>query len=108
MNPYNGLIVGDAGDCKLRQEVFAAHSGKGRAECSVPSCKVRNFACLQIDHLGDDGYLHRGNSRRAGVPFYRKLRREGYPPGYRTFCANHHAIKTQAAYRNGRTKPRRK
>jgi len=80
----------------LKMQVCSKYSGKGRAECSIWHCTVRCLDALQIHHIRNDGKSHRGaaKSKGAGINIYRRLRRLEFPEGYRTLCANHHALIT--------------
>jgi len=71
----------------IKAEVMA-HYG-GRCVC----CGVADLVFLTIDHPAGDGAAHRreifGESvGRAGERFYRWLRRNGWPAGYRVLCWN--------------------
>jgi hypothetical protein len=85
---------------RLKRTVLAKYSGKNRAECSVPSCRVRCLDMLQLDHIRNNA-LWSAKTERAGIALYRRLRRAGYPTGYQTLCANHHALKTAYARHGG-------
>lgn len=47
-------------------------------------CGEKEDAFLTIDHIAGDGAKHRG----AGQNLYRWLRKQGFPLGFRTLCAN--------------------
>lgn len=56
-------------------------------------CGISDLVFLTIDHPDGDGAAHRraifGDSvGRAGERFYRWLRREGWPTGFRVLCWN--------------------
>lgn len=67
---------------KLREAVFA-HYGKVCTCCG-------STEDLTIDHPDGDGAAHReevtGAANRAGIPFYRWLIAQGFPPGFQTMC----------------------
>jgi hypothetical protein len=66
-------------DQALKLTVFAKYSEKGRAECSVWHCRIRHLDMLQLDHVQGNGKAERAG-KGAGIPFYRKLCRLGFPP----------------------------
>lgn len=64
------------------------------------SCAVCGFddpRALQIDHVNGGGNEERlrvgGSKNFSGWNFYRWLRKNKYPEGYQTLCANHNMIK---------------
>lgn len=67
---------------KLRDEVFAAYGG---AHCWC--CGTKHIEFLTVDHIDGGGAKHR-KEVGCGVVFYRWLRDNGYPPGYRILCMN--------------------
>lgn len=71
---------------RLKAEVLL-HYGTTCQTCGQDDHRV-----LQIDHVNNNGAEER---RRlgSGHKFYRHLRREGWPSGYQTLCANCNLIK---------------
>lgn len=69
---------------KVKQEVFSAYGG--RCQC----CGEEELTFLAIDHIDGGGNKHREEEFKGfgGAHFYRWLRRQGYPPGYRVLCHN--------------------
>lgn len=72
---------------KLRQDVVTAYGGK--CEC----CGETEMAFLTLDHINGGGRAERerGGDRGqkiGGEAIYSRLRREGYPPGFRILCWN--------------------
>ena len=54
-------------------------------------CGETHLEFLALDHIDGGGNISRRNktnSRSGGVPYSKKLRREGYPEGYRVLCHN--------------------
>ena len=72
---------------KVRDIVFA-HYGNSRCAC----CGETNPLFLTLDHINGDGDKHRremgARGRTAGTWFYRRMMREGYPPGIQVLCFN--------------------
>lgn len=61
-------------------------------------CGFSNILALQIDHVNDNGAEERqalGGRGNAGWNFYRWLKKNGWPEGYQTLCANCNTIKQQ-------------
>ena len=69
---------------QVRHQTFQAYGGK----CSC--CGEAEHFFLEIDHINGGGNKHRKQLRLTGVEFYRWLRRNGFPEGYRVLCANCH------------------
>lgn len=73
-------------DERVKQEMLSAYG----AACQC--CGEQEHAFLTLDHVNDDGAAERREvfgTRRAGVPFYRWLRKQGFPQGrHQILCAN--------------------
>ena len=70
---------------KLRHEAIEAYGGV--CQC----CGEAEYRFLTIDHVNGDGAEERrsANSPRGrNQAILRRLRREGWPPGYQTLCWN--------------------
>lgn len=68
---------------KLRDEVFAAYGGY-RCCC----CGETNPVFLQLDHINDDGAVHRKELRKNGGSMYQWLKRTGCKHPMQVLCAN--------------------
>jgi hypothetical protein len=72
---------------KLREEVLAAYGGS-ICEC----CGETTVQFLAIDHIDGNGSAHRKQLREqgigAGAGFYKWLRDNGFPSGFRVLCHN--------------------
>lgn len=51
-------------------------------------CGESNPTFLAIDHIGGGGTKHRKTMSKGGVNIYDWLRKNNYPPGFRTLCHN--------------------
>lgn len=71
---------------KVKIEVLSHYSLEDYPQCT--ECKEEDVVCLSIDHIDGKGVDHRRVLKRAGLPFYYWLRREGFPKGYQTLCMN--------------------
>ena len=74
--------------CKLREEVLTYY-GKGQLACV--ECGESRLACLTLDHIEGGGAAERRRLpqyQRAGVAFYRYLKKHNLPEGYQTLCMN--------------------
>lgn len=68
---------------RLRQEVLEHYGGK----CAC--CGESENEFLAIDHINGGGNKQRKELKRAaGIAFYRWLRMNEYPDGYRVLCHN--------------------
>lgn len=81
----NARIV--AQNRRIKIETFNAYGG-----CLCSCCGENNLAFLTLDHVDNNGADHRrelfGKTNVGGSPFYRKLRKQGYPSGFRVLCFN--------------------
>ncbi|KKN72366.1 hypothetical protein LCGC14_0411930 [marine sediment metagenome] len=68
---------------ELKEEMIVAYGGK------CQSCGEDHLEFMTIDHVRGGGCQHRREIRAAGVNFYRRLKRQGWPKGdYRLLCFN--------------------
>lgn len=67
----------------LKIQVF---NGYGGAFCRC--CGEKEWEFLSIDHVNGDGSAHRKRLGIGGDAFYRWLKSQGYPPGFRVLCFN--------------------
>lgn len=95
---------------KLKMDVLNAYSDR-KMECYI--CKINDFRCLTIDHVNDDGSIHKlkiakeenlkwDGFRQGAGTFYSYLRRKNYPnePPLQVLCANCQSIKRWNKGRN--------
>ena len=73
----------------------AAMTAYGGYECSW--CGIDEPLVLCIDHVHNDGNVHRREIDASGAGFYKWLRDNGYPEGFQVLCANCN----HAKHRNG-------
>lgn len=89
--------------CKIREETLT-HYGGGKLTCV--KCGENRLPCLTIDHKNGKGAIERlklPQYQRAGVNFYRYLRKMNHPVGYQTLCMNCQWIKRAENKEDGRT-----
>lgn len=73
----------------LKAEVLT-HYGGGVLRCTADGCAVADLDMLTIDHIENDGASHRKEMRDTGQRMiYRFLKRNNWPKGFQTLCANH-------------------
>ena len=88
----------------LKVDVLTFYSVNGTHQCV--KCGIADVDVLNIDHINGGGRKHReeisGNA--LGQNLYRWLKRNDYPNGYQTLCANCNLKKAIEAKRNGRSK----
>lgn len=81
---------------KIRAAIFA-HYGT-----SCACCGESDEVVLTLDHINNDGAAHRkettGKSTGAGLDFYRKMIRSGFPTLLRTLCWNCNAARGRFGY----------
>ena len=68
------------------KDVVFSHYSFGKPECTCCGEKEMKFLC--IDHINNDGALHRKNYGRVGHRIYTWLKNKGYPEGYQVLCFN--------------------
>ena len=72
----------------------------GTMKCACRGCGETNPGFLTIDHINNDGALHRRQinlGRGSGIHFYHWLKKNSYPSGYQVLCYNCNC----GRYRNG-------
>ena len=62
------------------------HYGNGNLACT--NCGETDIRCLSIDHVDNNGGMHRKDSTIASSNMYYWLEKNNYPEGYRTLCMN--------------------
>lgn len=67
----------------LKLEVLA-HYGNQMCAC----CGLTDWEFLTIDHINGGGTKHRKELGKGGINFYKWLRANSYPSGYRVLCFN--------------------
>jgi len=77
------------GNAQAKLDVFAAYGG-WRCEC----CGEDHIEFLTIDHINGGGRKDRERYKGTGA-FYRHLRSEGFPAGFRVLCMNCNFAKTR-------------
>ena len=71
---------------RLKEEVLSHYAG-GKPICS--ECGNQDIRVLTIDHVNKGGRKHLiGLKIKGGTQFYRWLRSNGFPTGYRVLCFN--------------------
>lgn len=68
--------------CALRWQTFQAYGGK----CAC--CGETKPEFLAMDHIDGNGAAHRRKIKKVGLSFYRWLRTNNWPSGYRVLCHN--------------------
>jgi hypothetical protein len=66
-------------------KIDAINAYGGRCAC----CGVDNYEFMAIDHIHGNGNKHRkDNKTGGGQQFYRWLKKQNYPSGFRVLCHN--------------------
>jgi hypothetical protein len=68
---------------ELKLKAFDAYGG---CKCACPKCLENNVKLLTLDHINNDGNVHRKAINARSV--YRWLKTNNYPPGYQVLCFN--------------------
>ena len=61
-------------------------------------CTESDLHRLALDHINDDGHIHRVLTRRSGTKLYSWLKTHGWPPGYQVLCHNCNIVKRSMRY----------
>lgn len=70
-------------EIKLKSATIKAYGNK----CAC--CAENTIDFLTIDHINNDGHIERKNNKSlGGTKFYRILKKNNWPPGYRVLCFN--------------------
>ena len=83
-NSKRYIEINHRSSCKLRRDVLTGYSPTGKICCAC--CGESYLEFLVLDHIHGGGCKERRKYARGGL--WRKLRKEGYPPGYRVLCQN--------------------
>ena len=77
-----------ARDRAIKAEAMEAYGGR------CVSCGESRLAHLALDHIEDNGAQHRRETgTKGGVPFYRAMKRQGWPPGLQVLCHGCNMVK---------------
>ena len=88
---------------RVRIEVLTHYGVGGKLCCSWPSCEVTDIDMLHLDHVNNDGKSDRlKRGVLGGYILCAMLRKENYPKGYQTLCANHDRKKASIQARQRR------
>ncbi len=84
---YHDQLISDWARA-LKLEVLTHYGKEGRLECASLDCSITDIDMLTLDHVNNNGAAHRkeiGN----GKTMYNWVRKNGFPEGFQTLCANH-------------------
>lgn len=70
---------------KVLREKLSVFDAYGGRKCAC--CGEDHIEFLQLDHVNSNGADDRKQGL-MGTALYRKLKRQGYPPGFQVLCAN--------------------
>jgi hypothetical protein len=93
-NPQRNKELNKIERDRLKNSVIEYYSN-GSMCCD--ECGFTDIRALQIDHINNNGAEERkrlfGSRTCAGTTFYRWIRKNKYPEGYKVLCANCNIIK---------------
>ena len=85
----------------IKVEVMKHYGVEGRSQCCFPGCTVCDIDMLTLDHIDNNGAADRKIRKNAGgVVWYAQLKRNKFPIGLQTLCANHNLKKEVVKQRN--------
>lgn len=70
---------------RKKSQVIEHYSG-GKNCCAC--CGESTFEFMSVDHLNNDGNLHRAKTGLGGNMLYNWLVKNNFPPGYQILCLN--------------------
>jgi len=70
---------------KLKLSIFIAYGGNP-PKCAC--CGETHIEFLTLDHINGGGSKERNNRKQGSYGIYRRLKREGFPKGFRVLCMN--------------------
>lgn len=75
---------------RVKVETLTYYGPAKQLKCSWLECEVIDLDMLTLDHINNDGNIERKAwCSQGGVTTYSRLRKNGFPSGYQTLCANH-------------------
>lgn len=80
---------------RLRIETLTIYSN-GVPECQC--CAEKQLEFLTLDHINNDGHLHRKDIGSGGSKLYRWAKKNGYPPVLQVLCYNCNMAKAKYGY----------
>lgn len=78
---------------RVKNKVLTHYSLCGFPRCSSPGCGITDIDMLCIDHINDNGNIHRKELGKGGSVLYQWLVQNKYPDGYQVLCFNHNMKK---------------
>jgi hypothetical protein len=85
----------------LKLEVLTHYGLNGTLQCCWEGCEVCDVDMLTLDHINNNGAADRKERKNTGgVVWYAQLKRNGFPIGLQTLCANHNLKKEVVKQRN--------
>ena len=87
-------IYAAANNIDIKLKTLSRYGFNGKLQCCWPDCRVNDIDMLSLDHIYNNGREDRKNWKSpAGVNFYRRLIKKGFPEGFQTLCLNHQSKK---------------
>ena len=78
---------------RLRKEVISYYSDK-KMYCA--KCKIDDLEVLTIDHINNEGSVHRKNMKSSSI--YAWLKKSNFPDGFQVLCHNCNWLKERARH----------
>jgi hypothetical protein len=69
-----------------QRRLVLEHYGEGIIECAC--CGESNIKFLTLDHVNNDGYLHRKQLKLTGHKILRWIIKNEFPKGFQVLCMN--------------------
>jgi hypothetical protein len=88
-NPERAKKVQREYQMRVKIDVLSHYGSNGKLQCCWPGCEVTDIDILTLDHVNNDGAEDRKGHGKGGAYFYSRVRKNLYPEGFQTLCANH-------------------
>jgi len=92
----------NASNLRLKIRVLSYYGKNGTLKCCWRNCQTIDIDLLTLDHINDNGHIHRKEGYEAGVNGLRQLKQQNFPEGFQTLCANHQLKKELIRRRKNR------
>lgn len=80
---------------RSKRELFVRYSENEIISCQCPKCDITDERFLTIDHINNDGTIHRKKIGPGIWAFYWWAKKHGFPDGFQVLCYNCNGAKAR-------------